>query len=385
MSGSGTTSGADALPPSLVKFAAVSVAAASSPPISAPVAAGVIPLTRARRVDIEALRIVAAVMIVVIHGSAQYIQGPEHAGIAGPTYWVALLMNMASRSAVCVFFAISGWALLARSRRDDEVSWLWHRLVHLATPLLLWDVFYAVETPVAAAARGGSPLPVAGDWLTGSVQAIVFGPGTKLQLWFMYYLIALTIVFWLIRVAPMAIADRRTMLVFVGAAMMLTVPYGVAPIFGLDVSWSGFGYAFGYAALGYVLFSVAAPPRWLSAVLVLGSTAALVMADRMVGHDGWELANAGPLYVLQTIGVIGLVRTIRFPDDWQAMVRSTARLTFGVYFVHTLVQDVLHLTIARAPVPVSISLCLTTAGAIVLSFALVALWHRIRVLQFLMG
>jgi surface polysaccharide O-acyltransferase-like enzyme len=360
------------------------IAAASSPPIAVPVGSGAVPQVRPRRVDIETLRIVAAAMIVVIHGSAQYIQGPEQAGIAGPTYWVALLVNMASRCGVGVFFAISGWALLTRAHRTDEVSWLGHRLVYLATPLLLWDLFYAVETPAAAAA-GGASWPAAGDWLTGSVRAIVFGPGTKLQLWFMYYLIALTIVFWLIRVAPTATADRRTGLAFGGAAVLLTVPYGVAPIFGIDVSWSAFGYAFGYAALGYLLFSAAVPPRWLSGALVLGSTAALIVADRLVGYNGWELDNAGPLYVVQTIGVICFVRTIHIPDARRGMVLRAARLTFGVYLVHTLVLDLLHLTIARAPMPVSVSLFLTTVGAIVLSFALVALWHRSRGLQLLLG
>ena len=78
--------------------------------------------SRVHRYDIDALRIMAAVMVLTIHVTSVFISIPERAGTQGAAYWMALLANLVSVSAVPVFFAISGWALMSRPRAADDCS-----------------------------------------------------------------------------------------------------------------------------------------------------------------------------------------------------------------------------------------------------------------------
>ena len=144
-------------------------------------------------------------MVITIHVTSVFVSIPELTGVSGGTSLVALIANMASRCAVPVFFAISGWALMTRSDASDEASWLGQRLWRLLLPLAVWNFIYiGVAWAVAEAAGthlGAAPgWPV--NWLLGEATLIVAGPGTAANLWFMYYLIPITIVLWAVRVAP---------------------------------------------------------------------------------------------------------------------------------------------------------------------------------------
>lgn len=354
--------------------------ATSNPQESAP--------PRTRRLDIEATRIVAATLAVTIHATSVFITGPETAHNLGTTYWVALILNMASRCSSAVFFAIAGWVLLSRGPQNDEASWLGRRLVRLLVPLLLWNVIFAADALLTAHVQdarlwGKSRGPL--DWLLNEATLTFAGRGTRDHLWFMYDLVAMTLVFWLLRVAPATIADRRLRLAAGGAAAMLVLPYGLGGAFGTTVSWASFGWVMGYAVLGYILISAPPPRRAVSAALWVGSTLALLAGERLVGYDRWVMASPGPLVMIQAIGVIGLVRTIQIRERWRPLVYSAAALTFGIFLSHPLVLDVFRLTIQRTDTPIPIVFAVTLVGGLVFSFGLVALWHRVRGLRPILG
>ncbi len=343
---------------------------------------------RTRRLDIEAMRILAAVLVITIHVTSGFISGPEQTHVYSNTYWVALLANMGSRCAVPVFFAISGWALIARSRQAIESAWLARRLKRLLVPLLVWDAVFVVSAWIVAQANGtalwaGDSGPI--GWLLREAAGIAFGPGTGPHLWFMYYLVPLTIVLWLVQVAPAAIGDPRERRTVGIAAAGLLLPYGVVGLFGATLSWSVFGWALGYAVLGYVLIEVDPPGRWLSGTLYIGATVALVVAERLVGYNQWEMAYPGPLVLVQTIGLIGLARSLHVPVRWDGLVTATAKLTFGVYLVHLLFVQGFAITLNKSSTPLSVVLIVNWLTTVAMSFIAVAAWHRVRGLDRILG
>jgi surface polysaccharide O-acyltransferase-like enzyme len=330
-----------------------------------------------RRLDVDALRVVAAVMVVTIHLTSALLVN-----------WVSLVMNMASRCAVPTFFALSGWALLARRGQSDEMSWFVRRLQRLIVPLLAWNIVFVGSAWVVAqvhgwelATNGHAPI----RWLLREAMVALVGPGTGAHLWFLYYLVPVTVVVWMIQVAPRAVSDGRIRLAFGCAAAALVLPFGLAGSFFSSVSWVPYGWALGYAVLGYVVISAAPPRTWISAVLYLGATAALVVTEQLIGYDHWQMSYAGPLVFVQTLGLIGLVRTAHIPERRRGFIAAAAKLTFGVYLVHLLFVQGFYLTLFTWRIPEVLMLLISLPITVVASFAVVACWHRVPGLEKLLG
>ena len=131
-------------------------------------------------------------------------------------------------------FGISGWVMLTRSPQRSEGAWLVQRLRRLIVPLLVWDLVFLASAWVVAEANRTMLWPKDGDpfdWLLREARVIAFGPGTAPHLWFLYYLVPLSIAIWLIQVAPRSIGQRRTLRVVGVAAAALILPYGVVGLF----------------------------------------------------------------------------------------------------------------------------------------------------------
>ena len=97
------------------------------------------------------------------------------------------------------------------------------------------------------------------------------------------------------------------------------------------------------------------------------------------------MAYPGPLVFAQTIWLIGLVRSVHIPDRWRGAIASAAKLTFGVYLLHLLFVVGFQLTLDTWQIPRMLTLVISWSATVVLSFALVACWHRFRALERLLG
>jgi peptidoglycan/LPS O-acetylase OafA/YrhL len=93
------------------------------PPLQATDAPAAAAAAAERRIDVDAVRLVASVMVVLYHAGATFVIKPEAAhSTPGISYWLALVIEVASRSAVTVFFCIAGWAFLSKSRVAPEAN-----------------------------------------------------------------------------------------------------------------------------------------------------------------------------------------------------------------------------------------------------------------------
>jgi surface polysaccharide O-acyltransferase-like enzyme len=358
-------------------------------------------LPRRRRVDIEALRVLSIAGVVVIHATGSSIAiGTTD---AGPSYWLALGFNAFSRFSVPLFFAIAGWAMLARTMADDETGWLRRRLVRLVVPLVLWSAIYLISD-AARVMLSGPPPWAATDfvhWFSIKLQLVFYGPGVKGQLWFMYFLIPMTIVIWLVQAIPRPGPHPSA-----GGDVQRPFPWGYAitaaaflglfaaiALFHLRASWTGFGWTLAYAALGYVLLGTGrlGHPR-AGLALYVGASAVILALGSTLGYNTWPFFNQAPTVAIAMVGLLLAAPTIlrlEARPRWSELALRAGGLSYGVYFAHFLVLDWLRLVILRvdavAPIPGPLKLVGLLVGTIVLTFALAAFWHRSRRATTLLG
>ena len=339
------------------------------------------PVVALRRIDVDLARIVAIVAVVGIHVTGTFISAGARQADARDG---ALVLNALARSGAPLFFAISGWALLARRTRGDQSQWLLSRLARLLVPLTLWTVIYVGHSVLFPSISEGAPPWGGGQpaaWVQSQLSLAVLGPGVRYHLWFMYYLVAISIVIWLIQVrSPRAQAV---------VAATIVAAIGLAQIMRLPLAWTGFPWALGYAVLGYALFEMAAPPRVVSIALYLGASAAIFVLGNIVGFGGWPYTNPGPTVLAATVAVIWIIRTLSLSPRARPIV-SGAALIFGVYFVHPLVMDYVYWYAfyphgAFTWLPGAVRVVVLLVATLTISFGLAWLWHRSRFLGWLLG
>ena len=98
---------------------------------------------RKRLYYLDVLRVIACIMVIVIHVSSDYIYMGE--SVAGNSYIVGLVANTMSRSCIGLFLMISGALVLKKSTSLSNV--IKHSLRYLYL-YFLWSFFYALVSIV---------------------------------------------------------------------------------------------------------------------------------------------------------------------------------------------------------------------------------------------
>ena len=345
--------------------------------------------SRARRVDIEVMRVMAVIGVIAIHVSSGALTATtvqRH----GFLYFEAILIDALSRWAVPVFVAIAGWTLLTRRPAESEERWLAGRIIRLTLPLITWSLIYVVWA-LAEAGLTGEHLWAGkssfADWLNSEAWLFYSGTGVRAQLWFLYALILATLIVWLIREH-----DRiRNRAVYLGTCAILVLFWGLPPIFQFAGTWTGDLWVFGYFALGWVILEWGGADgrigRWLGLGLFAGASALVMWGD--LADVAWVHSPVSPVVFAATVGFLLLFRGVSMSSRWQARANALGALTFGVYLAHELALDLVQLT-WRTGAPLAFltgtqQTALLVPASALLSFALAWLWHRCRPLAVVLG
>ena len=117
--------------------------------------------------------------------------------------------------------------------------------------------------------------------------------------------------------------------------------------------------------------------------------ALVFVLGRSLGYNSWPYFNQAFTVAIATVGILLMGRSARVPARWAGTVTRLAGLTFGVYLAHFLVLDVVNRLVGGlnrvVDLPGPVNLFLVLIPSIVLSFALVAVWHRIPRLERVLG
>jgi surface polysaccharide O-acyltransferase-like enzyme len=94
----------------------------------------------ARLYYVDLLRIIAGILVIVIHISDPFLNLVTIFG--GKTWWIANILNSFSRISVPLFIVLSGSILISRKNICGLKTFIKMRLSKILIPLLFWLVFY---------------------------------------------------------------------------------------------------------------------------------------------------------------------------------------------------------------------------------------------------
>lgn len=280
-----------------------------------------------RIVYIDWLRIIAALMVVMIHTSGMlYLNNP----VGSASYLLGFWNQELVRSAVPLFFMISG-TLLLRPEYDANPRKMVTKAAKLLLLMLVWSFIYALICV--------KPL---------SAKALLFATiKGHFHFWFFEYLIGLYLLTPLLK----AIADYKegilvryylVLFIFFGiiVASLQAIPYRHKWI--MDVTtkirfeWLGFA---GYFFLGHYLnqkhFVV---PQWITILVFIGA----------VLLQGCVFTNMGLLYssdkfwwltIIQASALYILFANIQSERMAWGGVKLWSSLAMGVYILHPLIFE----------------------------------------------
>ncbi|HEV7557917.1 MAG TPA: acyltransferase family protein, partial [Kofleriaceae bacterium] len=302
-----------------------------------------------RQTGLDAARAYAMLLVIALHAAVPFMATPIGWAIEDPSHHLAVdvFVWLAHAFVMPVFFWLSGLFGRATYDRVGLAGFARSRLVRIAVPLAialvpcslamnaLWDWAAARRGVVQVATLHASGLPI-----------------TLAHLWFLYYLLAVSVI-------AVAIARVPRVIALVGAAVVavaMMVASGSSQIdtplsFAIDpialVFHAGFFVAGWHARQVLGLYvRLAWPAVAVSVGLAGASFAALAGA---IGQPPSVIVRIGigALSVSSTIGFIGLC--LRFGDRPRRWVRFVARASYWSYIVHLPIVVLLQIALVDVP------------------------------------
>lgn len=310
-----------------------------------------------RTVWMDAARVVAIVVVVLIHVVAPTVEGRGvEVGSAG--WWVANALNAANRWCVPVFLMISGALALDPAKVARPRDFYRRRWQRVGVPLVFWTVFYLAFRQVVLGA-GLTPQRAATDVAAGA---------PFLQLYFLYVLAGLVLVTPFLKV----VTRHATWRMQLGLAVVLLALGAVDQVVeyaagvGEPNAVTRFVPFAGYYVLGWVLRDVLLHGRqlvwaWAGYVgsVVVVAVLAVTGGFGDVGRYAYDFLSP-PVVVMSVTAYLLLHHVLRAGCR---PLERLAPLSFGIFLVHgALVYGLRHVT----GVPTDL------AGVLVAAFGLTA-------------
>ena len=329
---------------------------------------------RARVLYLDVLRCYAIVFVVLLHAMVPFIANTQY---FGSTSWLAMLaVNPFCRTAVAIFFMISGYLLLTDPLADKIGSFYKKRLPRLIIPLLSWNIIYFIYNAYVLGKQE--------DYLSQLIDS-----GTAYHMWYVYTLIGIYLFAPFLKKIIDACSKKQVMGMFILLFMMTTVrPFinTVAPVYIHLFEPPLQGY-FGFILLGYLLASVEFK-RSQRILFYIGGVVGYAISVLLIYTRSTPEAldfsiNLGfslPRYLLAA-AIFVLAKQLFGKNDGTGRAAQTvtkcAGLIFGVYWVHVLVLEDLWERLFLDAIPI-VEVIVRFALALSISAVAAAIMTRIK-------
>lgn len=290
------------------------------------------PPPRTRTTWMDGARVLAILAVVLIHVLAPTVEG-RGVDVGDAGWWLANLLNSASRWSVPVFLMIAGALALDPARTARPRDFYRRRWARIGVPLLFWTAFYL-----------GFRSLLLEPGLTAVDAASDVGRGAPfLQLYFLYVLAGLVVITPFLKVVTRHATWRMTfgfgaVLLGLGIAdQVLTYLTGA----GDPNAATRFVPFAGYYVLGWVLRDVVLRRRGVlvaAAVLLtaVGTVAVLASVQEFgaVGRYAYGFLSP-PVAAMSVAAYLLLHALLANPSSrWSRLATRAAPLAFGVFLVH---------------------------------------------------
>lgn len=309
-----------------------------------------------RIVYIDWLRIVAAVMVVMIHTSGMLLQ---HAAPHSFTYWIGLCNWEIVRPAVPLFFMITG-ALMLRKEYDASPMKMVRKAIKVLLLMLVWSFIYA--------------------WLsvdTITVKTIVFATiKGHFHFWFFEYLIGIYLLIPILK-ALVEYKDgvllKYYLVLFLLFGILISslqaIPYCHKWIMDVTMKvrfeWLGFA---GYVLLGYYLSMC---NKQISVWKLIILCCATMCLQGVLTYNNVELLYSSDKFwiatFIESVSIFLIIREGAFVRIGGGVLKQLASLMMGVYIMHPIVLEYMPITMWTGRMYV-LSVVLVLGGAFGMSW-----------------
>ena len=333
-----------------------------------------------RRTELDLCRIHACLYILMIHSAADiYHELP----LRGAAFFAVTFLSTLARSALPLFFMLSGTLVLSRDTLDPKRV-LVHNVLRLTGMYYLWSLLYALARAASGAFEGPQ------DFL----YAVVAG---HYHLWF---LPAMALVYLFFPVVHAALhrggLDGRYLVglflflgVFLANCNLTPEPAPILYRFTQNFSLDYLPYL-GYAVWGWWLSKKQFSRRtlWLAPLAFLIVTVAATFANRWYSlskndADGWLFHYFSlPIFLQATASYCFFLALRGKKLRHEKAVTELSACTLGVYLLHPLMINLLeHVGLTVTPAAPISSLLLFYAALALTCFAMVFILRRVPVLK----
>ncbi len=335
----------------------------------------------------DLIRVVATVLVVVVHVSGQITN--VWGDVANGQWIIADVYGGIARICVPLFFMISGYLLLPRS--ESLGTFYRKRISKLLIPLIVWSLIYL----------GWFCDNHPGTCTPHLIQDMLLVRGAYYHLWFLRALLGIYLVLPVLRLMVQPETDRKILWYLIVLWLVFQTGLALAKQFwgfqlGLNVPLAtGF---IGFFILGYLLGSWS-PSRvaiiFSALVWVLGTLATIIgtylMTQSSGEFDGFFYDFTSLNVILASAAAFLLLRWLSETEVFASqqvhnIIRWIASGSFGVYLIHILVIEVLQSKIPGFHLDTFVgnpvwSIPLVTVIVLILSLALTRVLQKVPIVE----
>ncbi|WP_102796338.1 acyltransferase [Bowmanella denitrificans] len=296
----------------------------------------------------DQIRVFATMSVIVLHISAN---GVSRLPLDSSAWWLANLLDSASRVSIPLFVMLSG-ALLLIPPMPSIAGFYQKRVARIALPLLLWSLFYTGWTWLKGEVK---QQPVSLNQLSENL----LGGTPYFHLWYLFMLVGLyaatPLIRWLMLALKVSYAPSPS---FYLASAVLT-----STLYTLGFQWFGGNWPWPLWFIGYIpLFMLGAamwgkPSNQGRVALLAAFLLMVVIIARLCHIQLSEFSQLQPIYSYQYLSLPVLAACVcawyllkRPHQKLAPFTRFIAPYCFGIYLVHPLFLDISQMLMAGLPV-----------------------------------
>ncbi len=321
------------------------------------------------------LRIIATVLVILLHCIMPIYNNIDY--FETRAWWICGVLNSISRTAVPIFFMMSGFLMLNNSDTLDIKGFYKKRVPHLLIPLLMWNIIYYLYNNYQS-------LSVAEFFKQ------LINTGSSYHLWFVYTMIG----FYLLMPFLKRITDNCTLpqlwvftVIILFTSTIRPFLNTVLPIYINLFDGLTNGYI-PYMILGYLLGKSKFDFKSRVAVYI-GGVIGLLMS--LLGN--WYFSSQDKLslifneayrinHILCASAVFVLFKQIKWDkfNKLSQMAKFWSKRTFGIYFIHAMILDIYMKYVWHNITPMWLIVC-SFLFTILISFTVIFIADKIRPLR----
>lgn len=298
-------------------------------------------LSPSRLVFLDGLRVLAILLVVILHATAPLLTNPQWLG--QPLWYLCLLQNPINRAGVPLFLMISGFLFLRTPTVSAPLSFYRRRLPRLLLSLVVWNgVYLLVQTPPSSLSSGFF------DYFR-----TLFTGGSCYHMWFLYAILGIYLLVPVLK-ALSRYGSRAHMVSLLAVAVF---PSSILPLANSLLPFEAAVYLpmveglLGYFILGFLLGTSKLSRRAQIGVYLGGMagycidlwadlTTATLQSIPLPSQSGYRISH----YFVAAALFVGM-RTLfqKRPQIEQyaaAPLAHLSRLSFGVFRVHPLLLKI---------------------------------------------